>query len=156
MATERAAEKIVVGVDGSPASRQALRWAARYAERTDGELHALAVWSSPTTYGWLLPVENLDWQGNAAAAALEKTVRATLGDPAADRVHRQVVEGHAARRLVDATESADLLVVGSHGHGEMADLLLGSVALRVVARARCPVVVVHDTAAPDTGGPPDG
>lgn len=148
MARDRAPEKILVGVDGSPASRQALRWAARHAQRTGGELHAIAVWSTPTTYGWMLPVEDLDWQGNAASAALEKTVLETLGDTAAKGVHREVVEGRPARRLLDATVGADLLVVGSHGHSEIADMLLGSVALHVVAHARCPVVVIHDTAAP--------
>ncbi len=148
MPYDREGGKIVVGVDGSSASRQALRWAARQAERTGGELHAVAVWTTPTTYGWLLPVEDLDWQGNAAAAALEKTVRETLDDPAAERVHRKVLEGHPTRRLLDAAEGADLLVVGGQGHSELAGMLLGSVALHAVTRASCPVVVVPAPAAP--------
>jgi nucleotide-binding universal stress UspA family protein len=58
-------------------------------------------------------------------------------------VERQLVQGHAANELIVASHRADLVVVGSHGHGGVAGTLLGSVSLRVVMHADCPVVVIR-------------
>ncbi len=132
---------IVVGVDGSPSSREALRWAVQQAGYTGAHLHAMTVWSMPTTYGWVPPVADFDWKGTAAAT-LETVLAENAGDLPAERLRREVVEGHAARRLLDAAEGAELLVVGSDGHGRFAEMLLGSVALHVVTHARCPVAVI--------------
>jgi nucleotide-binding universal stress UspA family protein len=140
--------RIVVGVDGSPSSVRALRWAAGQAELTGGELHAVTAWSMPTLYGWIPPVADFDWAGNARTA-LDKAIKEALDDTRAGLVRRHVVEGSAARALLSAAADADLLVVGSRGHGEFAGMLLGSVAQHVVAHAPCPVLVVRTTPAAD-------
>ena len=136
---EEAMTKIVVGVDGSPQSEHALRWAAEQARLTGGELHAVIAWQLPASYGFAAVYDDVDWAGDAREI-LDRTIKAALGDD--DGVHRHVREGHPAAVLVDAAESADLLVVGSRGPGGFAGLLLGSVSRHVVAHAACPVVVV--------------
>ena len=131
--------KIVVGVDGSPSSQQALRWAARQARLTEGQLHAVAVWDYPTG---ALVLEDIDWFG-ITSKLLDDAITAGLNPDDADRVQRSVLRGYPVRVLLDAAADADLLVVGSRGRGGMVGILLGSVSQHVVAHARCPVVVMH-------------
>lgn len=146
-AEERGSGTVVVGVDGSPSSRAALRWAVRQADRTDAHVHAVIAWSIPVAYGPMpVPYVDVDWPG-AARSVLEETLRTTLGDRAPE-VKAEVVEGGAALVLLEAARDADLLVVGSRGHGGFTGLLLGSVAQHVTTHARCPVVVVHDREEP--------
>ena len=135
--------KIVVGVDGSPSSVHALAWAARQAELTGAELHAVTAWRIPTTYGWIPSVADFDWRGHARAT-LDSAIKEALDDARAEHVRRDVEQGHATHALLRMAEDADLLVVGSRGHGEFAGMLLGSVAQHVVTHARCPVVVIRD------------
>ena len=135
-------QKIVVAVDGSPSSEQALRWAVVQGAVTGGEVHAVTAWHLPDVYGWGAAIVDVDWAENSRTV-LEQAIKETLDPAAADRVHRHVVEGHAAQELLDAAADADLLVVGSRGHGGFAGMLLGSVSQHVVAHATCPVVVVH-------------
>lgn len=142
-------DKIVVGVDGSPSSEQALRWATRHARLSSGELHAVTVWAIPTTYGWAPVAADFDWE-DIARSNLEQTLRDALGETEAARVQRHVVQGHPAHVLLDAAADADLLVVGSRGRGGFTGLLLGSVSQHVIAHADCPVVVVRETAAVPT------
>lgn len=144
--------RIVVGVDGSACSTQALAWALRHAVLHDAEVEAVACWQpptvamgagygayiDPTTYDMTLPTTEM----------VEKAVAAAVGDvPGAEAVHVrcQVLEAYPARALLDAAEGADLLVVGSRGHGELAAMLLGSVGLHCVTHSPCPVVVVRGT-----------
>ena len=135
--------KIVVGVDGSASSQQALRWAARQAQLTGEELHAVAAWDYPSGVGWgAIALEEIDWSGSARKA-LDEAITASLHPDEADRVQRSVVQGYPARALLDAVGDADLLVVGSRGRGGMVGMLLGSVSQHVVTNARCPVVVVR-------------
>jgi nucleotide-binding universal stress UspA family protein len=131
--------KIVVGVDGSASSQQALRWAVRQARLTGEELHAVSVWDYPTG---ALVLEDIDWFG-ITSKTLEDAVTASLDPEEADRVQRSVLRGYPARRLLDVAADADLLVVGSRGRGGMVGMLLGSVSQNVVVNARCPVVVVR-------------
>jgi nucleotide-binding universal stress UspA family protein len=140
---ERGTGRIVVGVDGSPSSRAALRWAARQAALTGARLHAVIAWTVPVTYGPMpVPDWGADWE-ESARATLEEVVRTELGDRAGEATV-EVSEGGAALVLLDAAKDADLVVVGSRGHGGFAGLLLGSVAQHVTTHARCPVLVVHD------------
>jgi nucleotide-binding universal stress UspA family protein len=140
---ERGTGRIVVGVDGSPSSRAALRWAARQAALTGARLHAVIAWMVPVTYGPMpMPDWGADWE-DSARATLEEVVRTELGDRAGEATV-EVSEGGAALVLLDAAKDADLVVVGSRGHGGFAGLLLGSVAQHVTTHARCPVLVVHD------------
>lgn len=138
----RSHSKIVVGVDGSPSSSQALAWAAHQADLTGADLVAVTAWHMPTTYGWIPSVADFDWVGNARKN-LEDAIKEVLDGVQAELVVREVIEGHAAKVLLHAAAGADLLVVGSRGHGEFAGMLLGSVAQHVVAHAPCPVVVIR-------------
>jgi nucleotide-binding universal stress UspA family protein len=155
MTPRQARGRIVVGVDGSPASREALRWAARQAELTGAELHAVTTWHIPTTYGWIPSIADYDWAGQARTVQ-DRAIRETLDGPRGERVRRNVVEGSPARALLRCAAGADLLIVGSRGHGEFSGALLGSVAQHVVAHAPCPVLVVRTaggaTAAEATAG----
>ena len=135
------APRIVVGVDGSPASVDALRWAARQADLTGAAVEAVISWDYPSTSGMEFGSLDIDWAGNA---------RADAGRCAARRAgqrrrhsHRTVTRGHPAEVLVAAAQGADLLVVGSRGHVALPGRLLGSVSEHVAARAPCPVVVVR-------------
>ncbi len=129
---------IVVGVDGSQCSLEALRWAARQAELTGAELHAVMAWSLPEIYSYT----PRDFQGDARKA-LEDAIERALGQEPRVQVTAQVVEGHAARTLIDASGDAQLLVVGCRGHGGFAGMLLGSVSEHCVGHAECSVVVVR-------------
>ena len=130
---------IVVGVDGSPCSLEALRWAARQAELTGAELHAVMAWSLPEIYGYV----PRDFAGETREA-LADAIQQALGAPPRVPVIAQVVEGHAAEALIDASRGAQLLVVGSHGHGSFTGMLLGSVSQHCVGHAHCPVVVIRE------------
>jgi nucleotide-binding universal stress UspA family protein len=141
----RGTDRIVVGVDGSAASKDALRWADRQAKLTGASLEAVTAWSYPTTYGFPV-IANVDWE-QGARTVLDETVDEALGKEA--DLTRRVVEGHAARVLTDAAVDADLLVVGSRGHGGFTGLLLGSVSEHVVTHAPCPVVVVRHPSTPE-------
>lgn len=144
MTTNQGSSKIVVGVDGSPSSLQALRWAARQARLSGGELHAVISWALPTAYGWDAMIADYDW-ADSARSVLEQALRETLPETEASGVRQHILEGHAARALLAAAADADLLVVGSRGHGGFSGMLIGSVSQHVIAHAPCPVVVVrHD------------
>ena len=133
---------IVVGVDGSPAGRDALRWAARQARLTGAELHAVSAWHVPGGYGWAPDYSDADFAAEARKG-LEETVADTLGADPGIHVITDVRQGHPAGALIDASAGAALLVVGSHGHGAFAGMLLGSVSQHCAQHAHCPVVVIR-------------
>jgi nucleotide-binding universal stress UspA family protein len=135
-----AANRIVVGVDGSTQSQQALRWAARIASTTHARINAVAVWDYPATYGWGLPA---DWNpDDDMKKLLTETVELALGPERGD-VTLTIRQGSAAHVLLEESADALMLVVGSRGHGGFAGLLLGSVSVAVAEHATCPVLVVH-------------
>jgi nucleotide-binding universal stress UspA family protein len=134
--------RIAVGVDGSPASLGALEWAVRQASLTGAVVEAVTAWHIPATYGtggYGAPAQT-DWQ-ETARVIQDLAVKEALGDEATSMV-RRVAEGHPVSVLLDAAADADLLVVGSRGHGGFTGMLLGSVSEHVVAHAPCAVVVV--------------
>jgi len=139
--------RIVAGVDGSPSSVSALRWAIRQAELTGAAVDAVIAWHYPVPaggYGWApTGMEgSFDFKENA-----EKVLADAIGtayDPGSGvRVRARAVEGNAAQVLLDASDGADLLVVGSRGHGGFTEALLGSVSQHCVHHAHCPVVVIR-------------
>lgn len=139
-------KRIVVGVDGSEGARRALAWAVDEAERWDATLVVVNAWSMPVMAAptGLAPMPVLPESGElegSAGALLDEVVRAAVGDRPV-RVERAVVEGSAAQVLLDAAAGADLLVVGSRGHGGFLGLLLGSVSQHCTHHAACPIVVV--------------
>jgi len=138
---------IVVGVDGSEGSKRALEWAAGEARLRAVPLEVVLVWlPSVLIYagaGWSA-ADNDTFEGllESARERLERTCESVA--PALDglEVKRTVVEGTAARALMDAAVDADLLVVGTRGHGGFAGLLLGSVSAQCAHHSPCPVVIV--------------
>jgi nucleotide-binding universal stress UspA family protein len=134
------AGRIVVGVDGSPASLSALRFAHRQADLTGAELHAVTTWAYPLSFDD--PVDATDWQANAETI-LDVALGEALPLSAVAGVLRHVTEGHPAGVLLGSVGATDMLVVGSRGHGGFTGMLLGSVSQHVVAHSPCPVVVVR-------------
>ncbi len=138
---------IVVGVDGSEPSLDALRWAYRQAGLTGAHLRAVMSWDVPATVYWYPFPEGMDFQA-ATEEALGKALHAVFDDNPTLPVTTVVVQGHPAPVLVHESEGADLLVVGSRGHGEFSGMLLGSVSEHCVSQANCPVVVVRPKRGP--------
>jgi nucleotide-binding universal stress UspA family protein len=138
--------RIVVGIDGSPDSKQALRWAVDQAEATDAEVEAVCAWEVPVTI-LLLPTATEQDYADRARQVLDETFAEVVGDDPPVAVHAAAVEGRPARVLSKRAAGADLLVVGSHGRGELPGMHLGSVASYCVHHAPCPVVVLRRTAA---------
>ena len=137
---------IVVGVDGSQSSLAALRWAVRQAELTGAPLEIVSAWEWPVSFlGWETPLPDDYDPADEARRQLDKAVSAVLTPGDAIEVRQSVVEGHAAPVLEALSKTADLVVVGSHGHGEFAGMLLGSVSEHCVTHCHCPVVVLRGT-----------
>ena len=142
---------IVVGIDGSDPSRRALEWARFMAVTTGATVEAVSVWhvpAAPVIVGTGLPADAV--LQDATARVLHDTVTAVLGDAPGVSVRELVGHGSTARVLLGASKDAQLLVVGSRGHGGFTGLLLGSVSSACAEHARCPVLVVHG----DTPPPP--
>jgi nucleotide-binding universal stress UspA family protein len=144
--TATAQRRIVVGVDGSDSSLAALRWAVRQAELTGTPLEIVSAWKWPVSYS--------DWEtagppdydpADEARRQLDKAVSAVLTPRDVIEVRRSVIEGHAAPVLEALSKTADLVVVGSDGHGELVGMLLGSVSEHCVTHCHCPVVVIPGT-----------
>jgi len=134
--------RIVVGVDGSAPSRRALAWAAHEARLRGDSLVAVIAWHVPAQLGYpAVPTFAFDFEG-AARQELAEVLEQELGEDA-PAVLPRVEHGPAAAVLIDASRGADLLVVGSRGHGEFSGMLLGSVSQHCTAHAHCPVVVVR-------------
>jgi nucleotide-binding universal stress UspA family protein len=135
-------ELIVVGVDVSESSQHALQWAVRHARRTGGVVQAVMAWNYPPYTGIAQMTDTFDYAAHAASVLLE-SVRETVGERPSVEVSTSVVQGDPAHVLVDASRSADLLVVGTGGHSGFAEALLGSVGQHCTHHASCPVVVVR-------------
>lgn len=141
----QARSRIVVGVDGSESSAQALRWAVRQARLTGSALEAVSSWEYPAYYGWggtVLDDTAADLEGNARQMLAEAVREAAGAHPGVD-IRTRVECGVPARVLLDAAEGAALLVVGSRGRGGFVGALLGSVGQHCVQHAPCPVVIVR-------------
>lgn len=136
---------IVVGVDGSEPSLEALRWSIEEARTRQCGIRAVYAWFMPrdAAYGFV-PAEVFDRERlqREARDHLDGWV-AQVPESADVRVERRAVEGHAARVLIEAAEGAELLVVGSRGRGGFTGLLLGSVSQQAAHHAPCPVVILR-------------
>jgi nucleotide-binding universal stress UspA family protein len=138
---------IVVGVDGSPGSVAALRWAIREASMRGMAVHAVTAWEVPleSTFGDMATVGDFH-----PVVAAEQILVTALADAGAADTHVTVstapVQGHPAEVLMQQAERAELLVVGSRGHGRIFAALLGSVSQYLAAHAACPVVVIKPLA----------
>jgi nucleotide-binding universal stress UspA family protein len=143
---------IVVGVDHSAGAKEALRFALEEAQLRQATLRAVHAWQSAyigvTGMEGALPAagDELHELRAAAAAALDATLKEAIPEPGGVEVERRVVEGAPAAVLVEESRGADVLVVGSRGHGGFAQLLLGSVSQQCAHHAECPVVIVRSRA----------
>jgi nucleotide-binding universal stress UspA family protein len=143
--TERG-RRIVAGVDGSQPSLEALRWAIGQAELTGSSVDAVIAWqpSAASGLGWGAAMAGQTEYAELAEKTLAEAI-SRVADPAGRVTVRPMVgEGNAAQVLLDASAGADLLVVGSRGHGGFAGALLGSVSQHCTHHAHCPVVVIRD------------
>ncbi len=140
----RAGARIVVGVDGSDSSKAALAWAVRQAELTGASVDAVAAWQIPATYGYGYAVtQAIPELEKAAGAMLDEAVKEAAERSPGVTIRPIVVQDNAARALIEASNGAELLVVGSRGHGGFAEALLGSVGQHAVHHAECPVVIIR-------------
>jgi len=138
---------IIVGIDGSSHSQLALEWAMREATLRRQPLTIITV-EQVAASGWhglvVFPAdEHFLAEARTAAQELIAKVTAQLGEVSPPPVTMQAVFGLPAEKLIEASQDADLLVVGSRGTGGFARLLLGSVSLQVSHHAHCPVVIVR-------------
>jgi len=144
-------EKIVVGIDGSEASKNALRWAVEDARVRGAEVIALHAYEEPMPGADAAPVAPVDLPGlvtefyEGALKFVTDVVNEVVGNAVTVDVAPIAVEEEPAKALLDAARDADLLVVGSHGHG-VSGLLLGSVSLECAQHAACPVLIYRSSA----------
>lgn len=149
MSTTPSTKIALVAFDGSPSAIAALNWAAKHAALLGLEIEVVNVWEyaeSPLDmagvgFGTSAYVGESDpkiWSDQI----LKSGVGLVFG-PGADQVKTTSVEGSVVRTLVELSKGAELLVMGSRGHGKFADLILGSVSESCSAKSKCPVVIVH-------------
>ncbi|MFD5254087.1 universal stress protein [Streptomyces bobili] len=143
---------ITAGVDGTEESLAALAWAAREAVRRDLALRVVHAWRFQRDAA--AEVADREAQEEWVRAAVREAVDDVSGRHPGLRVTNDVLEGDPADTLVAAAAEAELLVLGSRGHGAVVGFLLGSVGQQVIAEARRPVVLVRagDRASAEVAG----
>ncbi|WP_427004763.1 universal stress protein [Pseudarthrobacter sp. H2] len=134
--------RVLVGVDGSESSVQALRLAARLAPALDATISAVACWDFPEIYAGYVPPD-FDRFEAAASKTLADALERAFGEETPEGLTTKLIRGPAAAKLVEAAAGARLLVVGRRGHGGFRGMHLGSVSSACVAHADCPVLVLH-------------
>lgn len=142
MGGEASTARIVVGVDGSEASIEALRQAQSLAVPLGAQVIATAYWEFPQVYGNYVAMGIDDFE-ESANQVLKQSLAKVFGPELPDNVISRVVRGHPRDSLIEASREADMIVLGRRGHGGFGGLLLGSVSSACVAHAHCPVLVVH-------------
>lgn len=139
---EQEATGIVVGVDGSPLSVEALRWAARLESGVGGPITAATAWQFPVM--GLGMYRDKQWgPEDDARELLNQAIGDAYGGSPPRGLTTLIASGPAARVLIENSRGARLLVVGSRGLGGFAGLMLGSVSAVCAEHAACPVLVVH-------------
>ncbi|MGW3245764.1 universal stress protein [Streptomyces sp. NPDC001070] len=138
--------RIVVGVDGSASSKEALAWALRQASLVHGVVDAVIAWQFPQFHGslgWMPPTDGTLGLDDAAARVLDDSVSEVAGPEPDVEIRKWVECGTPAGVLLDAAAGAALLVVGNRGHGGFTEAVLGSVGRHCTHHAPCPVVIVR-------------
>lgn len=133
---------IVVGIDGSVRSVAALRWAVGLARLTGADVHAVTGWEVPVTI-MLVPTYTEADYAREARAVLDRVVTEVQEMEPDIKIESHLVHQRPALALMEWAEGAQLLVIGSHGRGELPGTHLGSTASYCVHHAPCPVVVVR-------------
>jgi nucleotide-binding universal stress UspA family protein len=141
---EAVSNRIVVGIDGSKSSHNALAWALDEARARQVPVTVVHAWI-PAMFGaieFAAPVLSIEALAATAKRTVDEALAVSNVEGLAGPVDTAIVEGGAARAILHAAEDASLIVVGSHGRGAVAGLVLGSVSQQVIHHAACPVVVV--------------
>jgi nucleotide-binding universal stress UspA family protein len=144
---------IVVGVDGSPEARAALEYAFEEASLRGARLRVVAAAQLPDywamAYGLTAPPpipDIVDRVRGAAQEAVDEVVAARPAQAGRVPVSVEAQAGAAADVLIGAADGADVLVLGHRGRGALSSAVLGSVGLRCVLHAPCPVTIVRPRA----------
>ncbi|MHB8438243.1 MAG: universal stress protein [Acidimicrobiales bacterium] len=136
---------VAVAVDGSRSSASALAWAAEEARLRHATLRVIHAWMVPAlgSASVYVPADLFTELPTDAQATLDHQIDEILGRPGDLVIERVVIEGVTSSSILLAAKGAEMLVVGSRGHGGVSGLLLGSVSTSLVHHAQCPVVVVR-------------
>lgn len=134
--------KIIVGVDGSEASLEALRRAKDLARALNAQVEVIGCWDYPRMYDGYM-VSGIEGFKESAEKVLNQAVTSIFGTDTPTNVTVSLMRGDPRPVLIKAGRNADLLVVGRRGHGRLAGLLIGSVSSYCIAHATCPVLVAH-------------
>ena len=139
------AGQVIVGIDGSPESHEALAYAAEVAKWRNWTLHLVNVWHVGYPIATFAPdmTEIATATRDAAALTVRDAEKEVLGDGFTGTMVHSIVEGYPARTLIDLSLGADLLVLGNRGRGGFSSLALGSVGQACVHHAHCPVLIVR-------------
>lgn len=140
---EDAERVIIVGVDGSESSKNALRWAARLAPSLNATIHAIIAWEYPIVFGLEGAIPGIWRPEETAKEILNNSLDSVFGKDRPAGLLGSISQGHPTFVLLDASEGAEMLIVGSRGLGGFKGLLLGSVSSSCAEHAKCPVLVVH-------------
>lgn len=153
MSTAPGTQPIVVGVDGSPAAKVAVDWAARDAAMRAAPLKLVTVLEPPVVMAFPdvpMPPGYIEWQEGEGRKLLDSAVE-TAHEAVRDlkgghevAVSTEIVSGPSVPALVDLSADAQLIVVGCRGRGALARGLLGSISTGLVHHSHCPVAIIHD------------
>ena len=147
---------VLVGVDGSPESGAALKYAVAEAGRRGARLRVVATYFPEyAVHGHTHPLTASETgiEVDIEAQTRRMVEEALAGDVATPPVDIVVAPGPAAGVLIDKSGEVDVLVLGHRGRGGFASMLLGSVSLQCVLHAHCPVIVVRPTGVTEPGPP---
>jgi len=138
---------VVVGVDGSDSSLDALRYAAKIASALGAPLRAITTWDYPPLVDLYT---NAEWSPDEnAESTLETSIKMVFATDPPVEMTAVIIAGPPAAALIEESRKAEMLVLGSRGRGGFASLVLGSVSSTCVAHAHCPVLIVRHRSGPE-------
>jgi nucleotide-binding universal stress UspA family protein len=153
MGSNDSAHRVVIGVDGSPSSQAALRWAVRYANLIGGSVVAIYAWELPGMYGWSAPAVDADLDEEVARDRFGEEIREVLGDTIPVELRQRLVRGNPTAVLLAAAEGGRGTGGGQPGQGRLRQRAarLGEPAVRTacdVSGGHCPPGHGRGTAEP--------
>jgi len=142
---------VVVAVDGSFSSIEALRTGYKMSKLVGKPMVAVTAWH--LSHG-LLPPQSWEPEEDAKVM-LTRSIREAFRPALAPEIETLTLDGTPAEALLKLSADAEMLVIGSRGHSGLAGVMLGSVSAVCAAHAKCPVLVVHEVNAADTADAPN-
>jgi len=159
VANGRPSREIIVGVDGSATSDAAVRWAVRESIMSGVALKLIHIVAAPTVTQTLqpvtMPVEHSDEQARgivADAADMARRLAAGIGVPV-PAISSEIYYSAAVPTLIELSRDAEMVVLGTRGHGPLRRGLSTSVSTALLHHAHCPVAVIHDSVEPAADAP---